>query len=106
MDTIGPLLNLDNDHSNNRDSYQQEIINWLDDPPDSSVVLLCFRSVGSFNEEQIKEIAYAFENSGCRFLWSLNKPISAKDAIFPTDYENPEDVLPGMGTPEGFRHCL
>ncbi|KAH0653234.1 hypothetical protein KY289_030912 [Solanum tuberosum] len=94
---VGPLLNLDNDHSNNQDlSQHQIIINWLDDQPDSSVVYLCFGSLGSFNEEQIKEIAYALEKSGCRFLWSLKKPL-AKDTFFPAAYENPEDVLP-----EGF----
>ncbi|XP_006353724.1 UDP-glucose flavonoid 3-O-glucosyltransferase 6-like [Solanum tuberosum] len=94
---VGPLLNLDNDHGNNQDSSQhQTIINWLDDQPDSSVVYLCFGSLGSFNEEQIKEIAYALEKSGCRFLWSLKKPL-AKDTFFPAAYDNPEDVLP-----EGF----
>ncbi|KAH0650681.1 hypothetical protein KY290_031539 [Solanum tuberosum] len=94
---VGPLLNLDNDHSNNEDlSQHQIIINWLDDQPASSVVYLCFGSLGSFNEEQIKEIAYAMEKNGCRFLWSLKKPL-AKDTFFPASYENPEDVLP-----EGF----
>ncbi|KAK4713873.1 hypothetical protein R3W88_019780 [Solanum pinnatisectum] len=94
---VGPLLNLDNDHGNNQDSSQDQIIiNWLDDQPDSSVVYLCFGSLGSFSEEQIKEIAYALENSGCRFLWSLKKPL-AKDTFFPAAYDNPEDVLP-----EGF----
>ncbi|XP_059284653.1 anthocyanidin 3-O-glucosyltransferase 2-like [Lycium ferocissimum] len=88
--TPGPLLNL---CVNNQDSSQQEILDWLDDQPASSVVFLCFGSLGSFNEEQIKEIAYALENSGCRFLWSLKKPL-AKDGVFPVDYENPEDVLP------------
>ncbi|KAK4342403.1 hypothetical protein RND71_038219 [Anisodus tanguticus] len=92
--TTGPLLNLD--HRNNQDSSQQEIIKWLDDQPASSVGFLCFGSLGSFDEEQIKEIAYALENSGCRFLWSIKKPL-VKDAVFPGDYENPEDVLP-----EGF----
>ncbi|KAK4355793.1 hypothetical protein RND71_024764 [Anisodus tanguticus] len=88
--TTGPLLNLD--RGNNQNSSQQEIINWLDDQPSSSVVFLRFGSSGSFNEEQIKKIAYALENSGCRFLWSIKKPL-AKDAVFPADYENPEDVL-------------
>uniref|UniRef100_A0A0V0GNA7 Putative ovule protein n=1 Tax=Solanum chacoense TaxID=4108 RepID=A0A0V0GNA7_SOLCH len=47
---VGPLLNLDNDHGNNQDSSQhQTIINWLDDQPDSSVMYLCFGSLGSFN---------------------------------------------------------
>ncbi|KAG5596308.1 hypothetical protein H5410_037540 [Solanum commersonii] len=57
----------------------------------SSVPLL--RKLGKF---QIKEIAYALEKSGCRFLWSLKNPL-AKDTFFSAAYENPEDVLP-----EGF----
>ncbi|KAE8703902.1 UDP-glycosyltransferase 71B2 [Hibiscus syriacus] len=72
---------------------------WLDEQPPSSVVFLCFGSAGSFSTDQVKEIAYALEQSGHRFLWSLRR--SGKQASdmarSPTDYENVVEMLP-----EGF----
>ncbi|KAJ8561035.1 hypothetical protein K7X08_027225 [Anisodus acutangulus] len=72
---VGPVLNLKNVEGDNSGSSDQNIMKWLDDQPPSS---------------------HALENSGCRFLWSLRKP-PEKDARFPSDYENFEEVLP-----EGF----
>ncbi|KAL6328638.1 hypothetical protein AAG906_003323 [Vitis piasezkii] len=68
------------------------------DGPPSSVVFLCFGSMGSFGADQIKEIAHALEHSGHRFLWSLRQP-PPKGKMIPSDYENIEQVLP-----EGFLH--
>ncbi|KAM3359061.1 UDP-glucose flavonoid 3-O-glucosyltransferase 6 [Capsicum galapagoense] len=93
---VGPVLNLNNVQGDNLSSSDQNIKKWLDDQPPSSVVFLCFGSGGSFEKKQVKEIAYALENSGCRFLWSLRQP-PQKDAKLPSDYENLEEVLP-----EGF----
>ncbi|CAN4100328.1 unnamed protein product [Withania somnifera] len=93
---VGPVLNLNNVQGDNLGSTDQNIMKWLDDQPPSSVVFLCFGSGGSFKIEQVKEIAYALENSGCRFLWSLRQP-PEKDQRLPSDYENFEEVLP-----EGF----
>ncbi|XP_020534680.2 anthocyanidin 3-O-glucosyltransferase 2 [Jatropha curcas] len=90
---VGPILNLECDTS----SKQQEIIQWLDDQPASSVVFLCFGSMGSFGEDQVKEIAYALEHSGHHFLWSLRRPPPTGKIESPSDYENPQEVLP-----EGF----
>ncbi|GJY37527.1 UDP-glycosyltransferase 71E1 [Tanacetum coccineum] len=67
---------------------------WLNDQPDSSVVFLCFGSMGSFNEKQVKEIAAALERSGQRFLWSLRRPQPKGTHEHPKEYENPEEVLP------------
>lgn len=89
---VGPILNLKSD------AHQHaEIMTWLDDQPSASVVFLCFGSMGSFNEDQVKEIAHALERSGHRFLWSLRKPAPANSLEFPKDYTNFDDVLP-----EGF----
>lgn len=93
---VGPMLNLNNVQGDNLSSSDQNIMKWLDDQPPSSVVFLCFGSGGSFTIEQVKEITYALENSGSRFLWTLRKP-PQKDARLPGDYENFEEVLP-----EGF----
>nr|BAM63145.1 coumarin glucosyltransferase 1 [Ipomoea nil] len=89
---VGPILNIKSDSN----GAAGEILTWLDDQPDSSVVFLCFGSGGSFPESQVKEIAHALERSGHRFLWSLRQPPSG-GSVYPADYNNPEEVLP-----EGF----
>ncbi|XP_044485128.1 anthocyanidin 3-O-glucosyltransferase 2-like [Mangifera indica] len=97
---VGPILNLDGnciDLESTESKTKAEIIEWLDDQPPSSVVFLCFGSEGSFEEDQVKEIAYALEQSGHRFLWSLRQPPSKGQFASPSDYTNLTDVLP-----EGF----
>ncbi|KAI5433217.1 hypothetical protein KIW84_020482 [Lathyrus oleraceus] len=69
---VGPILNLEHKTKDMDESH--DIIKWLDVQPPSSVVFLCFGSKGTFDEDQIKEIAFAIENSGVRFIWSLRKP--------------------------------
>jgi hypothetical protein len=71
---VGPIVNVGSDKSNDN----REIMEWLDDQPPSSVVFLCFGSLGSFCVDQVKEIAYALEHSGKRFLWVLQKPSKGK----------------------------
>ncbi|WCJ28114.1 UDP-Glycosyltransferase superfamily protein [Euphorbia peplus] len=90
---VGPILNLGSDESNSR---RNEIMNWLDDQPSSSVVFLCFGSRVALSEEQVKEIALALEHSKHRFLWSLRRPPPKEMGMkgSPTEYENFEEVLP------------
>ncbi|GMI98514.1 UDP-glucosyl transferase 71B6 [Hibiscus trionum] len=94
---VGPILNLDgsNEVHQNHDAIKQ----WLNEQPRSSVVFLCFGSMGGFDADQVKEIANALEQSGHRFLWSLRRPAEQVNGMngTPTDYENVEEVLP-----EGF----
>lgn len=71
---VGPIVNVGSDKSNDN----REIMEWLDDQPPSSVVFLCFGSLGSFCVDQVKEIAYALEHCGKRFLWVLQKPSKGK----------------------------
>ncbi|XP_060211509.1 UDP-glucose flavonoid 3-O-glucosyltransferase 6-like [Lycium barbarum] len=92
---VGPILNLNNVETDNLGESDKNVLKWIDDQSPASVLFLCFGSGGSFKKEQVKEIAYALGNSGCRFLWSFRQP-PEKDA-FPSDYENFEEVLP-----EGF----
>ncbi|XP_034679806.1 anthocyanidin 3-O-glucosyltransferase 2-like [Vitis riparia] len=94
--TVGPLLNLHNANHQKQDS-DLDVIQWLDDQPTSSVVFLCFGSVGAFHMDQIKEIAIGLENSGHRFLWTLRRPPPKGKIARPTEYVNFEEVLP-----EGF----
>lgn len=89
---VGPMLNLKGDNGENDEAKM--ILKWLDDQRLSSVVFLCFGSMGSFDEDQIKEIADALERSGHRFLWSLRRSPPKGKLALPSDYSNPEEVLP------------
>ncbi|KAL2237193.1 anthocyanidin 3-O-glucosyltransferase 2-like [Sesamum indicum] len=89
---VGPIMKSSSDQS-----FDEDIKKWLDDQPENSVIFLCFGSMGSFEEAQVKEIALALENSGSRFLWSLRKPGQKGVMQLPTEYEDFNEVLP-----EGF----
>lgn len=91
---VGPIIKLTDGESTSRETIK----GWLDSQPPSSVVFLCFGSMGSFDPEQVTEIACALELSGQRFLWSLRSPSQEKETMaLPKDYENYNGVLP-----EGF----
>ncbi|KAL6976016.1 hydroquinone glucosyltransferase [Sarracenia purpurea var. burkii] len=94
---VGPVLNLEVESNNSRNHQSELIMRWLDNQPLSSVVFLCFGSMGNFDEEQVKEITVALERSGHRFLWSLRRPPPNGKIEFGGEYENLKEVLP-----EGF----
>ncbi|ESW14544.1 hypothetical protein PHAVU_008G290300 [Phaseolus vulgaris] len=91
---VGPILNT-KPNVNPRNGH---ILDWLDQQPPSSVVFLCFGSMGSFGEDQVREIARALENSGARFLWSLRKPPPKGSSLSvpPSDYASSDfpSILP------------
>ncbi|KAF3440458.1 hypothetical protein FNV43_RR18742 [Rhamnella rubrinervis] len=92
---VGPIVNLATNDENGSDST---VIKWLDDQPPTSVVFLCFGNLGSFIENQVKEIARAIENSGIRFIWSLRQRRSNDGSAALGSYaDDSTDVLP-----EGF----
>ncbi|GMI69087.1 UDP-glucosyl transferase 71B6 [Hibiscus trionum] len=94
---VGPVLDLSG--SSGAHPNYDTIMQWLDEQPRSSVVFLCFGSMGGFSAEQVTEIANALEQSGHRFLWSLRRPgeqVKGRRGT-PTEYENVAEVLP-----EGF----
>nr|XP_016458911.1 PREDICTED: anthocyanidin 3-O-glucosyltransferase 2-like [Nicotiana tabacum] len=91
---IGPILNQSKSKS---ESEEAEITNWLDQQPTKSVVLICFGSQGSLPLDQVKQIALALDNCGCRFLWSLRQPPQSNNAQFPGEYTSYSEILP-----EGF----
>lgn len=94
---VGPVLDLAGPVSWHPDRANYKVImDWLDDQPASSVVFLCFGSMGSLSAPQVREIAIGLELSGHRFLWSLREPPKAR-MLSPTDYSNVEAALP-----EGF----
>ncbi|KAM3327944.1 anthocyanidin 3-O-glucosyltransferase 2 [Capsicum galapagoense] len=82
-----------NSDDSNKKQETESIIKWLDEQPNSSVVFLCFGTIGSFEPEQVKEIAVALERSGHRFLWSLRRPPPKGKIEMPSDYDNSEEVL-------------
>ncbi|XP_062171364.1 UDP-glycosyltransferase 71K2-like [Alnus glutinosa] len=89
---VGPVLDLKGQPHPGLDRAEHEnIMRWLDFQSPSSVVFLCFGSMGSFSATQVKEIAIGLERSGQRFLWSLRPP------GLPPSLPSPDDILP-----EGF----
>nr|XP_023910842.1 anthocyanidin 3-O-glucosyltransferase 2-like [Quercus suber] len=96
--TLGPLIKLksqtDFSFGGINQAQHEKIMKWLDDQPQSSVVLLCFGSMGSFGASQLKEIALGLEQSGHRFLWSIRCASSEDKLAAPNDCMNLEDVLP------------
>ncbi|XP_031254176.1 UDP-glycosyltransferase 71K1-like [Pistacia vera] len=88
--TVGPLIDVKGESVKlcfGDDSERDEIMKWLDDQPDSSVVFLCFGGLGSFDEEQVKEIALELEQCAHKFLWSLRKPPPKDKFEGPSDYK-------------------
>ncbi|CAN8268827.1 unnamed protein product [Cochlearia groenlandica] len=96
---VGPLLHVEKQAHASMDEKESEILEWLDEQPAKSVVFLCFGSLGSFSEEQAREIALALERSGHSFVWSLRRASSDTLKENPKQYTNLEEVLP-----EGFLH--
>ncbi|KAK1393406.1 Glycosyltransferase [Heracleum sosnowskyi] len=96
---VGPIINFTTGGMTaDEKNTEEDIVCWLDCQPPLSVVYLCFGSRGSFNKEQVTEIARALELSGHRFLWSLRRPSQETEKMKrPTDYEDYNEVLP-----EGF----
>ncbi|KAL7082149.1 hypothetical protein ACP275_14G081600 [Erythranthe tilingii] len=94
---VGPLIFQEEIVDQAKQKTNDEIIGWLNQQLDSSVVFLCFGSSGYFEGDQVKEIALALEDSGYRFLWALRKPPSKEYLGYPGEYEDPREVLP-----EGF----
>ncbi|XVF81611.1 hypothetical protein PTKIN_Ptkin15bG0169000 [Pterospermum kingtungense] len=70
---VGPVLDLRGHSSELCDKVQgDEIMKWLDNQPQSSVIFLCFGSMVDMDDEpQVVEIAKGLEQCGYRFLWSL-----------------------------------
>ncbi|KAK4277679.1 hypothetical protein QN277_015639 [Acacia crassicarpa] len=94
--TVGPIVNIGEDRD---EKVQQgsDVMEWLNDQPVSSVLLLCFGSRGYFEDtDQVTEIACALERSGVHFVWALRRPPSDSVSA-PGDYCDVAEVLP-----EGF----
>ncbi|KAK9678170.1 hypothetical protein RND81_11G193000 [Saponaria officinalis] len=94
---VSPILELGEKRGGGTDTRDESVIQWLDGQPMSSVVFLSFGSRGTFDEEQVKEIANGLEKSGHRFLWALRKPPSPRGLGVSSDNKPFLETLP-----EGF----
>ncbi|XP_056172628.1 putative UDP-glucose flavonoid 3-O-glucosyltransferase 3 [Syzygium oleosum] len=94
---VGPILNLKSETKKKGGRGGDDIMEWLDEQPPSSVVFLCFGSRGSFSDDQVKEMACALERSGHHFLWFLRLPPPNGKNWYLRDYEDSTKILP-----EGF----
>lgn len=99
---VGPILGTQIE-SGGAQQNDDVLINWLDDQPPLSVVFLCFGTRGSFDVDQVREIALALERGGHRFIWSLRKPPPKGKIDFPSDYINFDEVLPKRFLDETFK---
>ncbi|XP_073005883.1 malvidin galactosylase UGT88C3-like [Typha latifolia] len=86
---IGPVIKVKGD-------IKHDCTEWLDAQPPSSVVFLCFGSLGCFDAAQVKEMAVGLERSRHRFLWTLRVPSKPGNVLTPVDADL-ETALP-----EGF----
>ncbi|KAK4278590.1 hypothetical protein QN277_016419 [Acacia crassicarpa] len=79
--TVGPVIELKGQPNPNLDqALHDKIMKWLDDQPPSSVVFLCFGSMGSLSPSQTRELAKGLKNSGVRFLWAMRSPPTEDNA--------------------------
>ena len=69
---VGPMVS--SGDSGSGEKKRHECLAWLDAQPESSVVFLCFGSMGTFPKKQLEEIAVGLEKSGQRFLWVVQTP--------------------------------
>nr|ACJ72160.1 UGT3 [Pueraria montana var. lobata] len=73
---------------------EHECLKWLDSKEPNSVVYVCFGSMTTFPDAQLKEIALGLEASGQPFIWVVKKGSSEKLEWLPEGFE--ERVL-GQG---------
>ncbi|KAI5658724.1 hypothetical protein M9H77_27517 [Catharanthus roseus] len=90
--TVGPLLKGQNNSSS--PNNHEKLMKWLDDQPLSSVLFLCFGSMGGLEPPQLAQIAIALEKSGQRFLWSIRRPPSKDYSEMSGEFVNFSQVLP------------
>ncbi|XP_029130763.1 scopoletin glucosyltransferase [Cajanus cajan] len=62
-------------------------LKWLDSKEKDSVVYVCFGSMTSFGEAQLREIAMGLEGSGQNFIWVVKKGSSEKVEWLPEGFE-------------------
>lgn len=96
---VGPLLPLIDDHEGptNRGGTSvvatDEVMTWLDDKADGSVIYVCFGSREELSRPQMGALAAALENSGAHFVWCVKaldhgRVASGDVGIIPVEFED------------------
>ncbi|KAG7568520.1 UDP-glucuronosyl/UDP-glucosyltransferase [Arabidopsis thaliana x Arabidopsis arenosa] len=84
---VGPIFDLKAQPHPDQDlARRDELMKWLDDQPEASVVFLCFGSMGRLKGPLVKEIAHGLELCQYRFLWSLRTEEETNDDLFPEGF--------------------
>nr|UTO68656.1 UDP-glucosyltransferase 5 [Isatis tinctoria] len=84
---VGPVFNPNAQPHPDQDlARRDELVKWLDDQPEASVVFLCFGSMGRLSGPLVKEIAHGLELCQYRFLWSLRTEEVTHDDLFPEGF--------------------
>ncbi|CAN1259964.1 UDP-glycosyltransferase 71K2 [Linum perenne] len=88
--SVGPVLDLKGHATyGNASSSSQKAMTWLDAQPSKSVVFMCFGSLGTFSDAQLKEVAIGIEQAQhVRFLWVIRRRSSGKTKWHPNDCED------------------
>lgn len=94
---VGPLLPPDDDlvKPTNRGGSSSvpshEVMTWLDELADDSVVYVCFGSRATLTSQQMSVLAAALEGSGVHFIWSVREPdgedVSSGQGVIPVGFE-------------------
>ncbi|VFQ65782.1 unnamed protein product [Cuscuta campestris] len=58
---------------------EKECLEWLDSKKPHSVVYVCFGSVASFADSQLREMAAGIEASGQEFIWAIRTPAGEEE---------------------------
>ncbi|RAL39665.1 hypothetical protein DM860_003198 [Cuscuta australis] len=66
---------------------EKECLEWLDSKKPHSVVYVCFGSVASFADSQLREMAAGIEASGQEFIWAIRTPAGEKEEWMPEGFE-------------------
>ncbi|KAK8516772.1 hypothetical protein V6N13_080871 [Hibiscus sabdariffa] len=100
---VGPLSLTGPDVSDRGSSGSGSVLNdqvltWLDQCPDGSVVYVCFGSQKLFRKEQMEALANGLEKSGTRFIWVVNSgTIQQQDEGYGVVSEGFEQRIAGQG---------
>lgn len=91
---VGPIVGL-----GGGDANELECVSWLDKQHPCSVLYVSFGSGGTLSPEQMDELAYGLELSGCKFLWVVRPPSSEANAAY---LGSKDSVDPLQFLPNGF----
>ncbi|CAN8285447.1 unnamed protein product [Cochlearia groenlandica] len=84
---VGPIFNPEaHPHPDQDLAVRDELMKWLDGQPESSVVFLCFGSMGKLRGPLVKEIAHGLELCEYRFIWSLRTEEATYNDLLPEGF--------------------